>query len=68
MGSNIHLNTLVEEIQKLVDTTVHNVEGIHEELLEKIELLKYAVQTPWETLWETRFQVRKRCVQPRDGL
>ena len=50
-------NDLVKHIQTLNDQRLQNVDGAHEDLLDTINKLKITVQTPWETLWETRYQV-----------
>lgn len=48
---------LIDRIQYLNHQRMENVKGAHEDLLITILELKYEVQLPWETLWETRFQV-----------
>ena len=48
---------LIDRIQLLNQQRLGNVKGAHEDLLVAIRELKYEVQLPWDTLWETRFQV-----------
>ena len=48
---------LIDRIQSLNQQRLEKVEGAHEDMLVAILELKYEVQLPWETLWETRFQV-----------
>ena len=49
---------LIDRIKSLNQQRLDNVKGAHEDMLVAILELKYEVQLPWETLWETRFQVR----------
>lgn len=44
---------LIDRIQSLNQQRLEDVEDMLVAILE----LKYEVQLPWETLWETRFQV-----------
>ena len=48
---------LIDRIQSLNQQSLEKVKGAHEDMLVAILELKYEVQLPWETLWETRFQV-----------
>lgn len=48
---------LIDRIQHLNHQRLENVKGAHEDMLMTMLELKYEVQLPWETLWETRFQV-----------
>lgn len=48
---------LIDRIRSLNEKRLNNVKGAHEEMLVAIFELKHEVQMPWETLWETRFQV-----------
>lgn len=49
---------LIDRIKSLNQQRLDNVKGAHEDMLVAILELKYEVQLSWETLWETRFQVR----------
>ncbi|KAL9050044.1 MAG: hypothetical protein Q9162_006865 [Coniocarpon cinnabarinum] len=57
MAEKISSRVLVEQIQQLLVLQDLGQVGVHELLVEKIDRLKFAVQTPWETLWETRFRM-----------
>ncbi|KAL9094483.1 MAG: hypothetical protein Q9165_003333 [Trypethelium subeluteriae] len=51
------LDIFIQEVQRLADADKHGVTGAHEELIEAISRLHYAASTPWEVLWEERFQM-----------
>ncbi|KAF2237185.1 O-methyltransferase family protein [Viridothelium virens] len=51
------LDIFIQEVQRLADADKHGVAGAHEELIEAISRLHYAASTPWEVLWEERFQM-----------
>ncbi|KAI9658029.1 MAG: hypothetical protein M1821_002689 [Bathelium mastoideum] len=50
-------NTYIDEVQRLAIERSKGTEGSQEALVEAIDRLKYAAQTPWEILWESRFQM-----------
>ena len=54
-----NVDLLVDKIKKLNEARAEGICGAQEELVETIVKLKNAVQTPFEIIWESRYQVRQ---------
>ncbi|KAI9666819.1 MAG: hypothetical protein M1831_001595 [Alyxoria varia] len=50
------VNALIDHLKSLNDARQNGADGAQEEMVEQIGELKRIVQTPWETLWESRYQ------------
>jgi hypothetical protein len=50
------IDTLIDQVREHRASHARGDTGAHQQLLDAVERLKFAVQLPWDVLWEARFQ------------